>query len=113
MIFLFIKIKWHADTKINPFNKCSIIVEAFDRADQKKLFVEFYQDKADYVVSGNGMAGLTSKKPLEIRRFKNVFIVGDNLTDTAEGHPPMAPRVAQCAAMMAETVLDLTLGIIS
>ena len=42
----------------------------------------------------------------------NVWFVGDRQTCSHEGHPPMAPRVTQCAAMMAEVALDLALGLI-
>jgi len=41
----------------------------------------------------------------------NVYICGDRSTDSAQGHPPMAPRVTQCAAMMAEIILDLALDL--
>jgi sulfur carrier protein ThiS adenylyltransferase len=63
------------------------------------------------VVSGNGMAGLLHTAPLLRRRLGNIVFVGDAATDSAAGHPPMAPRVTQCAAMMAEVVLDIVLGL--
>lgn len=96
----------------NPFQQSNeIIVEAFDQASFKHQFVEYYIDKAKYVISGNGMAGLTQKEPMKVRKMGNLYMVGDTTTDAACGHPPMAPRVTACAAMMAEIVLDLTLGI--
>jgi len=91
------------------FDRCEYVVEAFDQADVKARFVEYYQDKVRLVVSGNGMAGLLHKAPMRIRRFGNIVMVGDGLTDSADGHPPMAPRVTQCAAMMSEAVLDAVL----
>jgi len=103
--------KWTPDLQENILEDCTLIVEAFDGAEDKSRFVEYYQEKADFVISGNGMAGLIEKKPLGIKRIANVFIVGDNKTDTACGNPPLAPRVITCAAMMAEVVLDLTLGL--
>ena len=104
--------EWSENNAPSFFKDCRIIVEAFDQADWKYRFVDYYQDKTDYVVSGNGMAGLLEKKPMQIKRVGNIFMVGDYSTDTRQGHPPMAPRVTACAAMMAECVLDLTLGII-
>lgn len=93
------------------FEGCDFVIEAFDRADTKSLFVECHQDRARWVVSGNGMAGLLHKAPLRRRRLGNIVFVGDAATDSAAGHPPMAPRVTQCAAMMAEVVLDIVLGL--
>lgn len=91
------------------FKNCSILVEAFDQASWKHKIVDHYQEKIDFIVSGNGMAGLLEKKPLERKRMGNVFFIGDFTTDSACGHPPMAPRVTACAAMMAEVILDITL----
>jgi hypothetical protein len=46
---------------------------------------------------------------MTVKKMGNVYICGDRSTDSSQGHPPMAPRVTQCAAMMAEIILDLTL----
>ena len=94
------------------FNGCDFVVEAFDRAESKHAFVSFYQKRAPVVVSGVGMAGLTEKQPLKVKKLGNVYLVGDFTTDTGQGHPPLAPRVTACAAMMAEVILDLTCGLI-
>ena len=103
--------KWIPENGAKFFKDCDVIVEAFDQVDNKYRFAEFYQDKAKYLVSGVGMAGLFEKQPMTIRRIGNMFIVGDTSTDSHQGHPPMAPRVTQCAGMMAEVVLDLTLDV--
>ena len=44
-------------------------------------------------------------------RIGNILMVGDGKTSITDGNPPLAPRVIQCAAQMAEIVLDLTLGL--
>jgi hypothetical protein len=61
------------------------------------------------VVSGNGMAGLDAGTELSIRKAGNVFLIGDGTTDIADGHPPLAHRVIECAAKMAGVILKLTL----
>jgi len=104
------KIKWTPENGQHFFKDCDFIVEAFDQKDWKYKFVEYYQATDKPVISGNGMAGLLDKKPMVVKKLGNVYIVGDHSTDAAEGHPPMAPRVTACAAMMAEIVLDLTLA---
>lgn len=105
------KVKWTPETGQEHFNDCRFIIEAFDHADWKYKFAEFYSDRAEAVISGVGMAGLLEKKPIEVKRIGNIYIVGDRCTDSALGHPPMAPRVTMCAAKMAEIVLDLTLDV--
>ena len=103
------QVHWTPETGDEYFSGCQFIIEAFDIAEWKFRFVEFYQTKAKFLVSGNGMAGLLEKKPLQLKKLGNVYMVGDFSTDSAQGHPPMAPRVTACAAMMAEVVLDLSL----
>ena len=103
--------KWSPETAGKYFKDCDFMVEAFDVADFKHKFVDYYHDKAKVMISGIGMAGLVEKKPMTIKKIGNIYFVGDRTTDSHQGHPPMAPRVTACAAMMAEIVLDLTLGI--
>jgi len=103
--------KWHEGNAAIFFNGFDFIVEAFDVTDWKYRFVQYYSPRFDVIISGVGMAGLVEKKPMTVKKFGNVYICGDRSTDSAQGHPPMAPRVTQCAAMMAEIILDQTLGV--
>jgi sulfur carrier protein ThiS adenylyltransferase len=104
--------KWHEGNAENFFKGFDYIVEAFDVTDWKYRFVQYYAERFAVIVSGVGMAGLSEKKPMTVKRMGNVYICGDRTTDSAQGHPPMAPRVTQCAAMMAEIILDLSLGVL-
>ena len=99
--------KWHEGNAEEFFKGFDFIVEAFDAADFKYRFVQYYAPRFAVIVSGVGMAGLSEKKPMTVKKMGNVYICGDRTTDSAQGHPPMAPRVTQCAAMMAEIILDL------
>lgn len=103
--------KWHEGNAENFFKGFDFIVEAFDVTDWKHRFVQYYAPRFAVVVSGVGMAGLNEKKAMTVKKMGNVYICGDRTTDSAQGHPPMAPRVTQCAAMMAEILLDLSLGL--
>lgn len=103
--------EWSPATANDLFKGTSIIVEAFDKADIKTQFVEFYATRAPFIVSGNGMAGVNpDTSAVSLRRIGHIYIVGDGITSINDGHPPLAPRVIQCAAKMAELVLSLTLG---
>lgn len=96
------------------FADADIIVEAFDKADMKTAFVEYCATRLNPrrpLVSGNGMAGLNvTTSATALRKVGNIYIVGDGATSIHDGHPPLAPRVLQCAARMAEVVLSLTLS---
>ena len=103
--------KWLEENAVDFFKGYDYIVEAFDVADFKFRFVQYYAPRFPVVVSGVGMAGLLDKKPMTVKKMGNVYLCGDRSTDSAQGHPPMAPRVTQCAGLMAEIILDLTLNI--
>ena len=104
--------QWSETAAGKFFVGCDFIVEAFDAADWKYRFVQYYAPRFPVLISGVGMAGLIEKQPMTMKKIGNVYICGDRSTDSALGHPPMAPRVTQCSAMMAEIVLDLTLGLL-
>ena len=106
------QLQWNETNADKFFKGADFIVEAFDVMDWKFRFMEYYRTRYPVVVSGVGMAGLLEKKPMTVKKMGNVYICGDRTTNSHEGHPPMAPRVTMCAAMMAEIVLDLTLGVI-
>ncbi|MBF0490401.1 MAG: ThiF family adenylyltransferase, partial [Candidatus Omnitrophica bacterium] len=105
------KTQWNEGNADSFFKGFDFIVEAFDVADWKCRFVQYYAPRFPIVVSGVGMAGLTQKEPMTIKKAGNIYICGDRSTNSHDGHPPMAPRVTACAAMMAEVILDLTLDI--
>ena len=103
-------IEWSLDNASDFFKNREIIIESFDKPDDKTKFIEYYQDKTKYIVSGNGMAGIAGGTATSIKKLKNIYIIGDQSTDTGDGHPPLAPRVTACAATMADVVLNLTLS---
>jgi sulfur carrier protein ThiS adenylyltransferase len=105
----------HAEwTRVNAdafFTGIPLLVEAFDKAGMKRDFTEWASTHAQHVISGNGMAGLSGGDPTAVRALGNIYMVGDATTSIHDGHPPLAPRVIQCAARMAEVALKLTLNI--
>jgi len=95
------------------FGAVDILVEAFDRADQKAMLAETFTtrfpDKP--VVAGSGMAGYGSANSVTTRRgFGNLYLCGDGTTEAAPGTGLMAPRVGVAAHHQANAVLRLLLG---
>jgi len=95
------------------FKDCNVIVEAFDRADQKKMLIEtvlsVFPEKP--LVIGLGMAGWGSNDIIHFRKADNIYICGDEISEISEELPPLAPRVGIVANMQANTVLDILLKI--
>ena len=105
------KAEWTRANAGSFFQGFPVLVEAFDKAEFKRDFVEWASVNAGCVVSGNGMAGLTGGDPTSVKQTGNIYLIGDGTTSINDGHPPLAPRVVQCAAKMAEIVLRLTLDL--
>lgn len=101
------KTKWLPRDGKKYFQGCSFIVEGFDRAEDKRNFIEYYQDKAEYIVSANGLGGFSGNALVKIRKLKNIYLVGDNSTAANRKNPPMAPRTIACAAIMSGIILEI------
>lgn len=83
---------------------CSIWVEALDNAESKALFVEKALLANCLVIAASGICGIGGPAMTK-RKIGRLTLVGDFQTDLSMA-PPMAPRVAQAAALMADDVLE-------
>ena len=92
---------------------CPVICEAFDRADQKAMLVDtvLTQLPSAYLVSGSGMAGISSANTIRTRRITDRFyLCGDGVSDAGDGPGLISARVAVCAAHEAHAVLRILAG---
>ncbi|MDY0204227.1 MAG: sulfur carrier protein ThiS adenylyltransferase ThiF [Desulfovibrio desulfuricans] len=87
---------------------CPIWVEALDNPEDKSLFVESALLAGHRVASASGMGGFGGA-PMGRRRLGNLVLVGDFTTDILMA-PPLAPRVTEAAALLADAVLEMLLG---
>jgi len=95
------------------FSDADVMVEAFDRADQKAMliqtFASSFPDKP--IVAASGLAGYGPSEAIGIHRpGQNLFVVGDLKTAAAPECGLMAPRVGVAAHIQANLVLRLLLG---
>ncbi|MDF7823184.1 sulfur carrier protein ThiS adenylyltransferase ThiF [Pontiellaceae bacterium B12227] len=102
-------------TKVMPenipelFGSVDVMVEAFDRPDQKAMLMQHF--KKAPLVAASGMAGYGPGETIGVRKMGDrIYIVGDRETGAAPGCGLMAPRVGICANMQANTVLRILLG---
>jgi len=93
------------------FSTCDVVVEAFDEASQKEMFISFmlinFQEKP--LVAGSGMAGWGRQGLLQTVESDNLYICGDEQSEASEENPPLAPRVNIVSNMQADKVLELLL----
>lgn len=93
------------------FKICDVIVEAFDRADMKKMIIETVLTKMPEkpIVSGVGMAGWGESNLIQVKQSGKLYVCGDGISEATEENPPLAPRVGITSHMQANTVLEILL----
>ncbi|MBN2460938.1 MAG: sulfur carrier protein ThiS adenylyltransferase ThiF [Candidatus Cloacimonetes bacterium] len=91
------------------FDRAQILIEAFDRAEMKKMLIETWT--AHYpqrpIIVASGLAGFGKSEKIHIRQFENLFVVGDEESELKPKISPMAPRVGIVANMQANLALEL------
>jgi len=91
------------------FHSVDVLIEAFDRADQKHMLMESWLANfpAKPIILASGLAGFGRNEALHTRRMGNLYICGDEEGAPAEGISPMAPRVGIVANMQANLAVEL------
>ena len=95
------------------FKEADVVVEAFDRAEEKAMLINTVSEKMPdkYIVAASGVAGYGDNNEIRTVRFAaKIFIVGDQKTAAQPGVGLMAPRVGIVAHHQANTVLRILLG---
>lgn len=95
------------------FTGCSIVVEAFDRADMKAMLVNRVLEAMPQscIVAASGMAGYGSNNSIVTRKIsQRLYIAGDAVSEARPGSGLMAPRVGIAAHHQANQVVRIILG---
>jgi sulfur carrier protein ThiS adenylyltransferase len=105
------KIKLNLKNIYKVFERCKIVVEAFDTVTSKSMIIKAFSDprfKEKYLIAGSGVAGYESANKIRTKRIaKNIFICGDNKTEPLKSNGIMAPRVMIAAGHQANKALQL------
>jgi sulfur carrier protein ThiS adenylyltransferase len=99
------------DEVVNIFKNCQVVIEAFDRADQKLMLIETITERFPdkFIIAGSGLAGYGENNALRTRRLGNLFICGDETSEVSAELPPLAPRVSAVAALQANQALEIVM----
>lgn len=99
------------DTAARLFANCGVVVEAFDKPENKQMLAEIFMRSGKLYVSASGLAGCGNADAITTRRMSDDFyLVGDRSSAVSAGLPPCSPRVNVAAAKEADVVLDCLLG---
>ncbi|KAA0893308.1 sulfur carrier protein ThiS adenylyltransferase ThiF [Oryzomonas rubra] len=95
------------------FALCTVVVEAFDRADMKAMLVETLLALMPevVVVAASGLAGYGPNNAIVTQRAASrLYLVGDGESEARTGCGLMAPRVGIAAGHQANQVVRIILG---
>jgi sulfur carrier protein ThiS adenylyltransferase len=91
------------------FGGADILIEAFDKAEEKGMLINgwlrLHPDRP--IIAASGLAGYGGNSKLRTRRMGNLYICGDGASQCPPGISPMAPRVALVAGMQANLAVEL------
>lgn len=91
------------------FGDADIMVEAFDKAEAKRMLIETWLSERPGrpIVAASGLAGYGANRKLHSRKMGDLYVCGDEESQCPEGVSPMAPRVAIVANLQANLVVAL------
>ena len=112
LILDFHNLKLTEDNTRDFFSGCDIVVEAFDNADAKTMLIGALANSGIPVVAASGLAGFGKSNDIQVRKAsKNLYLVGDLVSGISAELAPASPRVGIAAAMEANTVIAILLGL--
>ena len=95
------------------FKDADVLVEAFDRADQKAMLLQSFGSEfpGKPIVAASGLAGYGSSETMGISKIgDNIYVIGDLESAANPGQGLMSPRVGIAAHMQSNTVLRILMG---
>jgi sulfur carrier protein ThiS adenylyltransferase len=93
------------------FGPCDVVVEAFDKAENKAWLVNLFLPTEKLIVSASGLAGYGNSDRIVTRRVRdNFFLIGDGSSAAGPDRKPLAPCVNIAAAKQADAVLSWVLS---
>ena len=98
------------DNIIPVFARVDVMIEAFDRADQKVMLIQTFASARPEIplITASGLAGYGPEETIGVKKMgKNMYVVGDLETGARPGCGLMAPRVGIAASMQANLALRL------
>lgn len=94
------------------FANCNIVAEAFDNPESKMLLIEELRGIGKTVVGASGVAGFGRSNQMRLRKIgEKLYLAGDLTSAISPTLPPVSPRVGIAAAMQANTIVALLLGV--
>lgn len=103
-------IKANINNAKDLFKDCNIVIEGFDSVQNKKMLIEEIHSFKP-LISTSGLGNYWNVEKIQTKEIhKNFIAIGDFVSDTEKGNPPLSPGVTIVSGMVAGAVLKWSLG---
>ena len=93
------------------FSDCDIVIEAFDRAEEKTMLIKECARLCKTVIAASGLAGYGENDSIVTQKINERFyLIGDSHNEACPGRGLMAPRVMIAAGKEANLAVELLLS---
>jgi len=95
------------------FAGCPVVAECFDNPEHKAEIVSGLRKNLPHciIVAASGLSGIASGNEITTRKIsKNLYVVGDMVSEVADGAGLFASRVGIAASMQAHVIIRLLTG---
>lgn len=107
-------IKLDNKNAVDVYSPCDVVVEAFDKPENKAWFVTLFIGTSKLVVSASGLAGYGNSDRIITRKIHdNFYLIGDGTSGVGGELKPLSPGVNIAAAKEADVVLEWVLSKVS
>lgn len=105
------EVRLNAGNVQDAFEHCRIIVEALDRAADKKMLADAFMGGPRLLVCASGIGGWGHSDRIRTRRIRDGFyLIGDGESEISAKVPPTAAIVGLAAAKQADVVVETILS---
>ncbi|PID39260.1 MAG: thiamine biosynthesis protein ThiF [Proteobacteria bacterium] len=106
-----VDIRLDAANAAHTFRDCEIVVEALDRANDKKMMAECFLTAPCMLVSASGIGGWGDSDRIRTRKLGDrCVLVGDGFSEISKENPATAAIVGIVAAKQADAVVEAVLN---
>ncbi|HOH47611.1 MAG TPA: sulfur carrier protein ThiS adenylyltransferase ThiF [Candidatus Cloacimonadota bacterium] len=90
------------------FGEAEILIEAFDRAEEKSMLLEAWTEAfpQKYYIGASGLSGVGRNESIHTEQFGNIYIIGDGCSEPIGNISPISARVTLVGAMQANLALE-------
>jgi sulfur carrier protein ThiS adenylyltransferase len=100
------QLKLDATNAENIYKTCDVVVEAFDKPENKAWFVALFMKSTKLLVSASGLAGFGNNDRIVTKKIRdNFYLIGDGKSGVSQDLKPLSPCVTIAAAKQADAVL--------